>query len=277
MHTRGLRGHRKGTMCSPLRHHVSEGPKTRAQALLFRPCAESRSRLPRSVGTYAQFTGTFPSPFVQVVAECCVGLSLFRMGTHIELWTDKHSRVIRLEGERITLGKSLQNDLVIDDEIVSRLHAVFEHYPSGWAIRDLGSRNGTFINGDRLIGERALRPDDEIRLGDARLVFRSDTASDTPSATHGAQAPPEITRRERDVLLELCRPVLGGSFLTEPATVADIADALFVSDSAVKKHLGRLFDKFELHQDGDRRRGRLAAEAIRRGAVNLADIRQPRA
>jgi pSer/pThr/pTyr-binding forkhead associated (FHA) protein len=178
-----------------------------------------------------------------------------------------------MDGDRLTLGTSPQNDLTLEDEMASRLHAVLEHYASGWAIRDLGSRNGTYVNGERLVGERALRPGDEIRVGDTRLVYRADVTSDTPTATRAIQAPPELTRRERDVILELCRPVLGGSLLTEPATVREIASALVVTESAVKKHLGRLFDKFELHGDGERRRGRLAAEAIKRGAVGFNDVR----
>jgi DNA-binding NarL/FixJ family response regulator len=59
--------------------------------------------------------------------------------------------------------------------------------------------------------------------------------------------------------------------LDEPASVRAIADELVVSESAVKKLLGRCYDKFGL--DGpQRRRGQLALEAIRRGGVSLADL-----
>jgi DNA-binding CsgD family transcriptional regulator len=192
---------------------------------------------------------------------------------HIELWTGSGSELVRLESDRITIGKSPDNDVVLDDPVVSRLHAVIERYAAGWAIRDLGSRNGTYVNGERIGSERALRPGDEIRLGDTRLNYRADVISDLPSATRASQAPPEITRREHEVLLELCRPVLSGSMMTEPATVREIAEALVVTESAVKKHIGRLYDKFGLSAEGERRRGRLAAEAIRSGAISTIDIR----
>jgi pimeloyl-ACP methyl ester carboxylesterase len=84
----------------------------------------------------------------------------------------------------------------------------------------------------------------------------------------GLQAtPPELTRRERDVLVALCRPAVGGDVFTEPASVHEIAAALVVTDAAVKQHLLHLYDKFGIADTGERRRVRLAREAIRLGAV----------
>jgi DNA-binding CsgD family transcriptional regulator len=71
----------------------------------------------------------------------------------------------------------------------------------------------------------------------------------------------------------LCRPVLSGDLFTEPASIRELAAGLFVSEAAVKQHLLHLYDKFGLYDDGERRRVRLANEAIRRGAVSLADLR----
>jgi DNA-binding CsgD family transcriptional regulator len=193
---------------------------------------------------------------------------------HVEVRTASGSRLIALDVDTITVGKALDNIVVLDDPLVSRLHAVIDRYPGGWAIRDLGSKNGTSVNGQEIHGERALRPGDEIAVGESRLIFRTDTDSETPSATRGVQAAPDITRREKDILVELCRPVLEGSLLSEPASVQEIAHALVVTVSAVKKHLGRLYDKFGLEDATQRRRGRLAAEAIRRGAVTLRGLRQ---
>jgi hypothetical protein len=85
------------------------------------------------------------------------------------------------------------------------------------------------------------------------------------------ETPPELTRRERDVLVALCRPALGGDVFTEPASVHEIAAALVVTDAAVKQHLLHLYDKFGIAETGERRRVRLAKEAIRRGAVARPD------
>ena len=86
---------------------------------------------------------------------------------------------------------------------------------------------------------------------------------------------PELTRRERDVIVALCRPALADDVFTEPATVREIASELVVTDAAVKQHLLHLYDKFEIPPDGSRRRAVLAREAIRRNAVGLADLQPP--
>ena len=67
--------------------------------------------------------------------------------------------------------------------------------------------------------------------------------------------------------------MLADSLFTEPAPVGQIAEALVVSEPAVRQHLLRLYDKFAIDGGGERRRLRLANEAIRRGAVSLSDLR----
>ena len=74
------------------------------------------------------------------------------------------------------------------------------------------------------------------------------------------------------MLVALVGPARTGDVLRDPASTREMAASLFVSEAAVKQHLGRLFDKFQI-VDGDRRRVRLANEALRRGAVGLADLR----
>ena len=81
---------------------------------------------------------------------------------------------------------------------------------------------------------------------------------------------PELTRRERDVLAALCRPLLSEEVFAEPASVRQIAQAFVVTDAAVKQHLINLYDKFGIDATGGRRRVTLAKEAIRRGAVDFA-------
>jgi len=196
------------------------------------------------------------------------------MAAYLEVWTLAGRELVALEAGRMTLGTDPANDLALPaDPTLSRLHAVLERYEAGWCVRDLDSRNGTFVNGQRVWRERPLRPGDELRVGTTRLVFRSDE----PTGGKGTQAsepPPELTRREREVLLALCRTVLGGAAFTEPASIREIADALVVSEAAVKQHLAHLYDKFGVHGGGERRRVRLANEALRRGAVTIAGLRE---
>ncbi len=194
------------------------------------------------------------------------------MTDYLEMWVDGARERIPLEGERLTIGQSASNDVPLPfDRTVSRLHAVIERVASRWVVRDVGSRNGTFVNGDRIWGERPVTRGDEIRVGTVRLLVGTDTAPSDEDATVAAEAGPELTRREREVLIALCRPMASGDVFREPASIRQIAAELFVTEAAVKQHLSRLYDKFGiLEREG--RRARLANEAIRRGAVNTADI-----
>jgi len=195
------------------------------------------------------------------------------MGGYLEVWTPNGRELVSLEAGRLTLGTDPANDLALPaDPTLSRLHAVLERYEAGWCVRDLGSRNGTFVNGQRIWSERSLRPGDELRVGATRLVYRGDEP--VGGGTQASEPAPELTRREREVLLVLCRTVLAGEAFTEPASIREIADALVVTEAAVKQHLAHLYDKFGIQGGGERRRVRLANEALRRGAVTIAALRE---
>jgi hypothetical protein len=73
-----------------------------------------------------------------------------------------------LEGGRITLGRSSGCQLVLGDATVSRRHAALVVRDRAWRIVDLGSSNGTWVNGRRVV-EAEVHPGDELRLGAARL------------------------------------------------------------------------------------------------------------
>ena len=182
---------------------------------------------------------------------------------------------ILLGDERVTLGAADANDVVISwDQTVSGLHAVLERIgEAGWVVKDLSSRNGTFVNGERIWGERPLYPGDEIRVGGTRILFRSDRPFPDSRTTVGPEPPPNITPREREVLMALCRPMFSGDVFTEPASIRDIARELVISDAAVKQHLLHLYDKFDIRTSTDRRRVRLANDALRRNVVRVADLR----
>lgn len=70
-----------------------------------------------------------------------------------------------LRGERLVVGRAAECDIVLDAEGVSRRHCEVVRGPASVFVRDLGSRNGTFVNGTRISGERRLRPGDRIRVG----------------------------------------------------------------------------------------------------------------
>jgi pSer/pThr/pTyr-binding forkhead associated (FHA) protein len=189
------------------------------------------------------------------------------------MWVEGTRERIPLRGERITIGQSSTNDVPLPfDRTVSRIHAVLELVAARWCIRDLASRNGTFVNGDRIWSDRPLRAGDEIRVGSVRFVVRVGGAEVRDDETIGAETGPPLTRREREVLLALCRPMFSGEVFREPASIRQIATELVVTDAAVKQHLSRLYDKFKIFEH-EGRRARLANEAIRLGSVNTAEIR----
>jgi hypothetical protein len=192
---------------------------------------------------------------------------------HLEMWVGSTRDRIPLKGEGVTIGQSPENDVPLSfDRTVSRVHCVIEPVASRWCVRDLSSRNGTFVNGERIWGEQPLRSGDEIRVGTVRFVARLGDAGLHGDETMGAETGPDLTRRERDVLVALCSPMFSGDVFREPASTRQIASDLVVTEAAVKQHLSRLYDKFGIfEQEG--RRARLANEAIRRGVVSTAEIR----
>ena len=195
------------------------------------------------------------------------------MTIYLEMWTNAGPQLVPLDGDRLTLGSDSTNAIAVPtDRRLSRLHAAFERYPAGWCVRDLGSRNGTFVNGTRIWQERTLADGDEIRAGSSRFVYRAGRAAPPGPATEAGPPPPELTLREREVLIQLCRPLLAHELFTEPASSREIAAALVVTEAAVKQHLLRLYEKFGITGEGERRRVRLANEAITRRAITVADL-----
>jgi hypothetical protein len=88
----------------------------------------------------------------------------------VEVRGPEGTRLVELTNDRSSLGRAETNDVVVLlDATVSRLHAVIERYPTGFCVRDLGSANGTFVNGEPVRSETRLRTGDELRLGDSRL------------------------------------------------------------------------------------------------------------
>jgi hypothetical protein len=191
---------------------------------------------------------------------------------HLEMWVGSRRDLVPLGPDGITIGLAPTSDVSLPfDRTVSRVHCALELVASRWCVRDLASRNGTFVNGERVWGALPLRAGDEIRVGTVRFVVRIDEGIVPGEETVGAETGPALTRREREVLTALCGPMFSGDVFREPASTRQIASELVVTEAAVKQHLSRLYDKFGIF-DQEGRRARLANEAIRRGAVSTAEI-----
>ncbi|MGI5864102.1 MAG: sigma 54-interacting transcriptional regulator [Myxococcales bacterium] len=82
--------------------------------------------------------------------------------------------VVRDIERRLVIGRSLDADLHLLDDKVSREHCAIEEAAGGHGVRDLGSRNGTYLNGERLERPETLRPGDQIAVGETVLVYEPD-------------------------------------------------------------------------------------------------------
>ena len=90
---------------------------------------------------------------------------------------------IELAGRPMTLGRRSDNDVVVDENTVSRRHALILETPSGYVIRDLSTPNGTYVNSDRVGDtETPLSHGDRIRLAGSttQFIFRQEGPSTVP-------------------------------------------------------------------------------------------------
>jgi pSer/pThr/pTyr-binding forkhead associated (FHA) protein len=178
---------------------------------------------------------------------------------------------INLTGDKFSVGRLDDNDLVIDDVTVSNHHAVLERYQHRWMMRDLNSRNGITVEGVKILDEAMLQHNDEIVLGKTRLVYLNPSEK-RGKTTEPIKAKPVLTDRQQKTLDELCRPLVKGGRFIAPASDADIADRMFTGQANVRNHLRELYRKFDI-EEGRSRRNRLAEEAIDRGSVQFKDLR----
>ena len=93
--------------------------------------------------------------------------------------------VYPIRGEAITMGRSASSTIQIVDKRVSRHHAVMRYNRDTYVAEDLGSKNGTFLNGEPLIGRVKITHGDQIQIGDTVLLFEFD--SDDPASTGGGR------------------------------------------------------------------------------------------
>jgi pSer/pThr/pTyr-binding forkhead associated (FHA) protein len=86
---------------------------------------------------------------------------------------------------KVTIGRSPECDIKIDNPAISRKHASIEFSDGGYIVADLGSSNGTFLNGQPLKAPEALNPGDTIGLAKFELVFQEDPRSELDKMTGG--------------------------------------------------------------------------------------------
>jgi len=101
-----------------------------------------------------------------------------------------------LEGDQLNIGRESSNEITINDAEVSRRHARLTFQGGKYVLEDLGSTNGTFVNGQRLAGPRVLKAGEVVSFGEQIVLVFEVTAND-PGATMvspRAAAVPSISR-----------------------------------------------------------------------------------
>lgn len=104
-------------------------------------------------------------------------------------WKNPHQQAQHIEvGEFLTAGREMGNHIVLDDPFVSLRHMRVERKPQGFLLRDLRSRNGTFVNGARVF-EAQLNDGDRIRVGQTDLLFSWEREPESPELTLTSKNP----------------------------------------------------------------------------------------
>ncbi|MBI5931996.1 MAG: FHA domain-containing protein [Chloroflexi bacterium] len=102
------------------------------------------------------------------------------------------NQVYELIKDISTLGRDITNDITINDPEVSRHHCRFTRGGGGYTIEDLGSTNGTFVNGQRLTGARPLSSGDIVGLGET-VILAYEATSMAPAGGGYAEPPAQAT------------------------------------------------------------------------------------
>lgn len=145
--------------------------------------------------------------------------------------------VIQLQ-QTVTLGRDEDCEGRFPVTGVSRRHArVVREAAGGLRLVDLGSRNGTFLNGRR-VEQAELRSGDELRMGPVVLRLRLvGDGRDALSSNAGTEAQAQLSPREREV----------AELVAEGLTNAEIGDRLGISGGTVGRHLANIYRRLEIH------------------------------
>jgi predicted component of type VI protein secretion system len=129
-----------------------------------------------------------------------------------------------LEGDQLTVGRDATNEIVINDAEISRRHARLTFQGGKYVLEDLGSTNGTFVNGQRLAGPRVLKAGEVVQFGEQIMLVFEVTSMDagaTMVSPRASAAVPSVQRPATPVPPPPQVVEYAGSIPASPASVAD--------------------------------------------------------
>jgi pSer/pThr/pTyr-binding forkhead associated (FHA) protein len=172
-------------------------------------------------------------------------------------------RSVALTDERTVVGRNPEAEIQIDDEAVSWNHLEIENRGGVLMATDLDSRNGTALNGEPLDRPRRLRDSDTLIVGGHRLEVSDPVpgrAGGTIAATGGTVT---LNEDERATAMALVAPYRAeGAFAGRPATRAELAEALHISERTAQRRLDALATKLAVPGEAGRDRPRLIAARV---------------
>jgi adenylate cyclase len=178
--------------------------------------------------------------------------------------SEPEKRVDLGEGTIWRLGRSEHNQVVIRNDLISRNHAMLQRTDAGeYYLIDLGSRNGSFVNGRRVSVPAALRDGDRISLGDYQLVFHQDArpvaAAGDAGVEEGATKPLYVSRLISVLVVDI-RDFTGLSQRVDEAELCQLIGAWFNHASNImqqhgswtQKYIGDAVMSVWMHRDRER-------------------------
>lgn len=170
-----------------------------------------------------------------------------------------------LSGERIglvrevtTVGRSTTSDCVIADPRISRIHAQIRWDTTGFVVTDLGSRSGTWLDGELLTGPSVAHHGQQLRFGPVTATLEGLAEADDPfedTLVFGApmiEVTPRLSPRQQQVL----------ELMAEGLTNTGIGLRLNISERTVKAYAHELFDRLDVNN-----RAGAVAQGIRHGLI----------
>jgi len=219
-------------------------------------------------------------PHASTPVELKERLEAERRGSPFVLYRDAEGRqaIVTLDAAAppVTIGRRSHNDVVLGwDAEVSRVHAQLEPVGGEWMLVDDGlSRNGSYVNGQRIAGRRRLRDGDRLCFGETPVLFcaAAREGSLSTAAVGAGEIAIPLTGAQRAVLVALCRPMKDSAYAA-PASNREIAEEVHLSVDAVKAHLRVIFERLGLEDvPQNQKRARLAALALVNGLVHQHDF-----